>query len=129
LNDNIPKFVEEIMNVTTFLKGEAARPFHTPHEDTKRDPGNGNCKVQSTVAPPMTGLAENRNKNEFCEFHGDKGHSTDKCIHLRKQIEEAVKRKPPTKKKLRQSSWSSLPLLTVPFLVSLEEAPGSLKKK
>nr|GEY09510.1 reverse transcriptase domain-containing protein [Tanacetum cinerariifolium] len=35
--------------------------------------------------------AENRNKNKFCEFHRDKGHNTDECIHIRKQIEEAVK--------------------------------------
>ncbi|GKA76185.1 reverse transcriptase domain-containing protein [Tanacetum coccineum] len=39
----------------------------------------------------MTGPAENQNKNKFYEFHGDKGHSTDECIHLRRQIEEAVK--------------------------------------
>nr|GEW81535.1 retrotransposon Gag domain-containing protein [Tanacetum cinerariifolium] len=39
----------------------------------------------------MSGLARNRNKNKFCEFHGDKGHNMDECIHLRKQIEEVVK--------------------------------------
>ncbi|GJZ05386.1 reverse transcriptase domain-containing protein [Tanacetum coccineum] len=37
------------------------------------------------------GSAEGQNKNKFCEFHEDKGHNTDECIHLRKQIEEAVK--------------------------------------
>ncbi|GJZ42312.1 reverse transcriptase domain-containing protein [Tanacetum coccineum] len=39
----------------------------------------------------MSGSAENRNKNKLCEFHGDKGHNTDECIYLKKQIEEAVK--------------------------------------
>ncbi|GJY18228.1 hypothetical protein Tco_0389719 [Tanacetum coccineum] len=39
----------------------------------------------------MTGPAKSQNKNKFCEFHGDKGYNTDECIHLRKQIEEAVK--------------------------------------
>ncbi|GKC46613.1 hypothetical protein Tco_1064335 [Tanacetum coccineum] len=39
----------------------------------------------------MNGPPKNINKNKFCEFHGDKGHSTDEWIHMRKQIEEAVK--------------------------------------
>ncbi|GKA05427.1 hypothetical protein Tco_0684547 [Tanacetum coccineum] len=47
--------------------------------------------VKFKAPPPMSGPAENQNKNKFCEFHGDKGHNTDECIHLRKQIKEAVK--------------------------------------
>ncbi|GJX34120.1 hypothetical protein Tco_0245677 [Tanacetum coccineum] len=39
----------------------------------------------------MSGPAENQNKNKFCEFHRDKGHNTDECIHLKKQIDEEVK--------------------------------------
>ncbi|GKC99955.1 hypothetical protein Tco_1170230 [Tanacetum coccineum] len=47
--------------------------------------------VKFKAPSPMSGLAENRNKNKFCEFHGDKGYSTNECIHLRKQIEKAVR--------------------------------------
>ncbi|GKA99974.1 hypothetical protein Tco_0827968 [Tanacetum coccineum] len=47
--------------------------------------------VKFKAPPPMSGPTEGRNKNKFCEFHGDKGHDTDEYIHLRKQIEEAVK--------------------------------------
>ncbi|GJY01570.1 hypothetical protein Tco_0359722 [Tanacetum coccineum] len=47
--------------------------------------------VKFKAPPPMIGPADNQNKNKFCEFHGDKGHNTDECIHLRRQIEEAVK--------------------------------------
>nr|GEW98535.1 reverse transcriptase domain-containing protein [Tanacetum cinerariifolium] len=32
--------------------------------------------VKFKAPPPMTEPAENRNKNKFCEFHRDKGHST-----------------------------------------------------
>ncbi|GJX37012.1 reverse transcriptase domain-containing protein [Tanacetum coccineum] len=40
--------------------------------------------------PPMVTLAEKRSSNKFCDFHNDKGHSTDECMQLKKQIKELV---------------------------------------
>ncbi|GJX16445.1 hypothetical protein Tco_0217277 [Tanacetum coccineum] len=39
----------------------------------------------------MTTPIEKRNANKFCEFHGEVGHNTDECNHLRKQIEDMLK--------------------------------------
>nr|GEY09238.1 reverse transcriptase domain-containing protein [Tanacetum cinerariifolium] len=41
--------------------------------------------------PPMVTPVEKRNSNKFCDFHNDKGHSTDECMQLKKQIEELVR--------------------------------------
>ncbi|GJX56478.1 reverse transcriptase domain-containing protein [Tanacetum coccineum] len=41
--------------------------------------------------PPMTTPIEKRNANKFCEFHGEVGHTTDVCMHLKRQIEEMLK--------------------------------------
>nr|GEY71881.1 reverse transcriptase domain-containing protein [Tanacetum cinerariifolium] len=38
--------------------------------------------------PPMVTPVEKRNSNKFCDFHNDKGHSTDECMQLKKQIED-----------------------------------------
>ncbi|GJS06952.1 hypothetical protein Tco_0363748 [Tanacetum coccineum] len=39
----------------------------------------------------MVTPVEKRSSNKFCEFHNDKGHITDECVQLRKQIEELVR--------------------------------------
>ncbi|GKB98854.1 reverse transcriptase domain-containing protein [Tanacetum coccineum] len=39
----------------------------------------------------MTTPVEKQNHAKFCEFHGEVGHNTDECMHLRKQIEEMLK--------------------------------------
>ncbi|GJW21095.1 hypothetical protein Tco_0031717 [Tanacetum coccineum] len=41
--------------------------------------------------PPMTTLVEKRNASKFCEFHGEVGHTTDECMHLKRKIEEMLK--------------------------------------
>ncbi|GKB27895.1 reverse transcriptase domain-containing protein [Tanacetum coccineum] len=46
--------------------------------------------VKFKAPPPMTGPAENQNKNKLCEFHRDKGHSTDECIYLRSGQETPI---------------------------------------
>ncbi|GJU29724.1 hypothetical protein Tco_1173313 [Tanacetum coccineum] len=48
-------------------------------------------KWKFKAPPPMTTLVEKRNINKFYEFHGEVGHNTDECMHLKKQIEEMLK--------------------------------------
>ncbi|GKD90741.1 hypothetical protein Tco_1366248 [Tanacetum coccineum] len=40
--------------------------------------------------PPLIGTPEKQNLNKFCDYHKDKGHNTNDCYQLKKQIEEAV---------------------------------------
>ncbi|GJX14817.1 reverse transcriptase domain-containing protein [Tanacetum coccineum] len=40
---------------------------------------------------PMTTPVEKRNASKFCEFHGEVGHTTDECMHLKRQIKEMLK--------------------------------------
>nr|GEY47046.1 hypothetical protein [Tanacetum cinerariifolium] len=37
--------------------------------------------------PPKVTPIEKRSSNKFYDFHNDNGHSTDECVHIRKQIE------------------------------------------
>ncbi|GJR49403.1 putative reverse transcriptase domain-containing protein [Tanacetum coccineum] len=40
--------------------------------------------------PPLIGTLEKQNLNKLCDYHGDKGHNTNDCYHLKKHIEEVV---------------------------------------
>ncbi|GJR95723.1 hypothetical protein Tco_0267897 [Tanacetum coccineum] len=48
-------------------------------------------KGKFKTPPPMTTPVEKRNSNKFCEFHGEVGHNTDECMHLKRQIKEMIK--------------------------------------
>nr|GEX43440.1 reverse transcriptase domain-containing protein [Tanacetum cinerariifolium] len=41
--------------------------------------------------PLMITSVEKKNASKFCEFHGEVGHTTDECMHLKRQIEEMLK--------------------------------------
>nr|GEV95418.1 reverse transcriptase domain-containing protein [Tanacetum cinerariifolium] len=112
LYDKIPKSVDEMMRVTTaFLRGEVAasnrewkksfgfqnqqRPGRkqdrftlltkTPKEILALDKG------KFKPPPPMTTPVEKRNDRKLCEFHREVGHTTDECMHLKRQIKEILK--------------------------------------
>ncbi|GJV50664.1 hypothetical protein Tco_1446405 [Tanacetum coccineum] len=40
--------------------------------------------------PPLIGTPKKLNLNKFFDYHGDKGHNTNDCYQLKKQIEEVV---------------------------------------
>ncbi|GJR75336.1 hypothetical protein Tco_0087701 [Tanacetum coccineum] len=59
----------------------------------------------------MTTTVEKRNNNKFCEFHGEVGHNTDECMHLKRQIEELLKNRKLSHviKELKQNSGKDQP--------------------
>nr|GEV10971.1 reverse transcriptase domain-containing protein [Tanacetum cinerariifolium] len=64
--------------------------------------------------PPMTNPVEKRNHTKFFEFHGEVGHNTDECMHLKKQIEEMLKAGKLSHliKELKQNSGNEQPKAT-----------------
>nr|GEX68304.1 reverse transcriptase domain-containing protein [Tanacetum cinerariifolium] len=43
------------------------------------------------LLPPIVTPVEKKSNNKCCDFHNDKGHNTDECMQLKKQIEELVR--------------------------------------
>nr|GEW68688.1 reverse transcriptase domain-containing protein [Tanacetum cinerariifolium] len=63
------------------------------HSADKRTPKEILATEASKFQPPpsMVTPVEKRSSNKFCDFHNDKGHSTDECMQLKKQIEELMR--------------------------------------
>ncbi|GJW40805.1 hypothetical protein Tco_0066650 [Tanacetum coccineum] len=40
--------------------------------------------------PPLIRIPKKQNLNKFCDYHGDRGHNTNDCYQLKKQIDEVV---------------------------------------
>ncbi|PWA92519.1 hypothetical protein CTI12_AA075010 [Artemisia annua] len=68
----------------------AKRDRFTPLIKTPKDILAMN-NVSFPSPPPMTGPSAKRNMNKFCYYYGDRGHNTNDCYHLKRQIEEMKK--------------------------------------
>ncbi|GJW73615.1 hypothetical protein Tco_0132985 [Tanacetum coccineum] len=86
---HIPNFDKRLDFKNQHKSGRRQDRFTPLTKTPKKILAMDNVKFKAPL--PITSLAKNQNKNKFCEFHGDNSHSTDKCIHLKRQIEEAVK--------------------------------------
>ncbi|GJS52503.1 reverse transcriptase domain-containing protein [Tanacetum coccineum] len=69
----------------SYARKEGFTPLtKTPREILAMD------NVNFSPPPPMVGTLEKRNMNKFCDYHQDRGHNTNDCYHLKKQIKEAL---------------------------------------
>nr|GEU33377.1 reverse transcriptase domain-containing protein [Tanacetum cinerariifolium] len=121
LHDKNKKSMDEMMRVTTaFLRGEVVASNQqmserrrdrftlltiTPKKFLALDIG------KFKTSPPMTTLVEKRNNIKFYDFHKEVGHSTDECMHLKRQIEELVnaEKLPYVIKELKQGNEKDQP--------------------
>nr|GEX76670.1 hypothetical protein [Tanacetum cinerariifolium] len=112
LNDKIPKTMDEMFEmVQAFIRGEVdvgSAKWFVLLKGTKdtfirhgledlTDPEIGTPKgilsiesISFTEPPPLIRTPEKQNLNKLCDYHRDRGHNTNDCYQLRKQIEEAV---------------------------------------
>nr|GEY94096.1 reverse transcriptase domain-containing protein [Tanacetum cinerariifolium] len=103
LNEHVPKTMEEMM-ITTTPSYEEKPPLlakrKATHHEEYRTIQKGKLQKRGkfqppppmvTSPPPMVTPVEKKSSNKFCDFHNDKGHSTDECMQLKKQIEELVR--------------------------------------
>nr|GEV86024.1 protein kinase-like domain-containing protein [Tanacetum cinerariifolium] len=90
LNEHVPKTMEEMMIATAaFIRGKTATASKIKFTllGSHRTSPNGKFKPPLPMVTPVL----KRSSNKFCEFQNDKGHSTNECVQLRKQIEELVR--------------------------------------
>nr|GEV88104.1 hypothetical protein [Tanacetum cinerariifolium] len=79
LNEHVSKTMEEMMITTTaFIRGEAAASKKKGHTSWKAQAVQ-KANFRQKPPPPMVTPVENRSSNKFCDFHNDKGHSTNEC--------------------------------------------------
>ncbi|GJU34057.1 hypothetical protein Tco_1182411 [Tanacetum coccineum] len=103
LNDKIPKTVDEMFErFRAFIRGEVAagqqkwsvllrrtKDTFTPLIKTLKE-----ILAMESVSfpepPPLIRTPEKQNLNKFYDYHRDRGHNTNDCYKLKKQIEEVV---------------------------------------
>nr|GEY16034.1 reverse transcriptase domain-containing protein [Tanacetum cinerariifolium] len=98
LNEHVPNTMKEMMiTTTTFIRGEAAAASKKKGHTSWRAQDQTPKEILAVEVgkfqppPPMVTPVEKKSSNMFCDFHNDKGHSTDECMQLKKQIEELVR--------------------------------------
>ncbi|GKE80292.1 reverse transcriptase domain-containing protein, partial [Tanacetum coccineum] len=92
IHDKIPKSVDEMMREAPGTnKGQKGSKIVLHYLQKRQKKFFALDKGKFKAPLPITTSVEKRNANKFCEFHGEVGHNTNKCMHLRKQIEEMLK--------------------------------------
>ncbi|GJS75407.1 reverse transcriptase domain-containing protein [Tanacetum coccineum] len=106
LHDKILKSMDEMMRITTAKLGENKIDRRGDFRNQQRSERRRDKftlltkspkeilaldKGKFKTPPPMITPVEKRNNNKFCEFHGEVGHNTNECMHLKRQIKELIK--------------------------------------
>ncbi|GKA09666.1 hypothetical protein Tco_0688997 [Tanacetum coccineum] len=112
LNDRVPQTFDELMKRTrSFIQGETAaadsRKGYSNNRSQEQSRRQSNDKYTPLTMtpkeilategsnfpkpPPMRTPEEQRVGNGYCEYHRQKGHTTNECVQLRQLIDKLVK--------------------------------------
>ncbi|GJQ98911.1 reverse transcriptase domain-containing protein [Tanacetum coccineum] len=98
LNDRVPQTFDELMKRTrSFIQGEAAAAdsrkgySNNRSQEQSRRQSNDQKKAQTSQNHLQCAPEEQRVGNGYCEYHRQKGHTTNECVQLRQLIDKLVK--------------------------------------
>ncbi|GJR55812.1 hypothetical protein Tco_1406333 [Tanacetum coccineum] len=83
------KGVSPVLRIFAFMHGHD-HPKMAKKLNDKNPKKVDDMLVKVIRVNSQQGTLEKKNLNKFCDYHGDRGHNTNDCYHLKKQIEEVV---------------------------------------
>ncbi|GJU14016.1 hypothetical protein Tco_1136412 [Tanacetum coccineum] len=108
-SDKVPKMVDEMMvrlddfvrseeafAIMKLPKGEVHKGDHHPRLNlsslTKQPKEILDSELQLNLQPPRPVQLppKKENQDRYCDYHGEKGHYTNDCFQLRRQLESAL---------------------------------------
>ncbi|GJR80502.1 hypothetical protein Tco_0151287 [Tanacetum coccineum] len=81
-SDSIPKTVDDILKKAVLTLESLSS---TPQEILATE-----HQLHLPQPAPLVGVPSKENLNRYCDYHNEKGHSTNDCFHLKRQLEIAL---------------------------------------
>ncbi|GKE09682.1 reverse transcriptase domain-containing protein, partial [Tanacetum coccineum] len=82
--------VPEVIQISSFMSNSKARSWQDVSPIRPKEILATELQLQLPPPPSLIGAPKRENLDKYCDYHGEKGHYTNDCFQLKRQLEAAL---------------------------------------